>query len=107
MQKLKVTIQHFHGCPNSTELVKRVRIAIKGLEQFIEYQVILVESDEMAEKIHFRGSPTLLINGEDFEYQPEPQHVSLSCRLYLNGLPALEEIRNRIKFTLNLKPLRR
>ena len=107
MQKVLVTIQHFHGCPNSPELISRVRKVITTFEQSVEYKEILVESDEMAERMHFRGSPTLLINGEDFEYQPELQHASLACRLYVNGLPTSEDIRKRIELVLNQKPIRR
>ena len=95
-EKLKIEIQHFRGCPNSPEMIHRVKEAIKGSEEQIEYNEVLVESNELAEEIKFRGSPTVLINGEDIEGREEPESASLNCRVYENGLPSVEEIRNKI-----------
>jgi protein-disulfide isomerase len=77
-------------------MIKRVKEAISGFEDIVEYNELLVETNELAEKIKFRGSPTVLINGEDIEGRKEPQFASLNCRLYTNGLPEVEEIRKRI-----------
>lgn len=94
--KLKIEIQHFRGCPNSPEMIHRVKEAIKGSEEKIEYNEVLIESNELAEKLKFRGSPTVLINGEDIEGRKAPESSSLNCRVYENGLPAMELIRKRI-----------
>jgi hypothetical protein len=77
-------------------MIKRMKEAIKGSEEKIEYNEVLVESNELAEKLKFRGSPTVLINGEDIEGREAPESASLNCRVYENGLPAVEEIRKRI-----------
>jgi protein-disulfide isomerase len=98
--KILLQIQHFHGCPNSSELISQVRKAISEIENEIEYQEILIETNELAEEVKFRGSPTLLINGEDFEGREEPESASLNCRYYQNGLPSVEDIKARIQ---NLK----
>ena len=94
--KIKIEIQHFHGCPNSEEMIKRVKEAIVGFEDIVEYNELLVETNELAEKINFRGSPTVLINGKDIEGREEPESASLNCRVYEKGLPEVEEIRRRI-----------
>ncbi len=94
--KIKIEIQHFRGCPNSPEMIHRVKEAIKGSEEKIEYNEVLVESNEIAEKLKFRGSPTVLINGEDIEGREEPESASLNCRVYENGLPSIDEIREKI-----------
>ena len=94
--KIKIDIQYFNGCPNSSEMIHRVKEAIKGGEEKIEFNEVLVESNEHAEKIKFRGSPTVLINGEDLEGRAEPEAASLNCRVYENGLPGVEEIKKRI-----------
>ncbi len=94
--KIKIEIQHFRGCPNSPEMIHRVKEAIKGIEEKIEYNEVLVESNELAEKLRFRGSPTVLINGEDIEGREEPESAALNCRVYENGLPSAEEIRYKI-----------
>ena len=95
--KITVQIQYFQGCPNSTEMIRRVKEAISGIENGVGYQEILIETNELAEKIKFRGSPTLLINGEDFEGREEPREASLNCRYFQNGLPSVEDIKVKIQ----------
>jgi hypothetical protein len=95
-KRKNIEIQHFHGCPNSREMIKRVREVIKGNEDKLIYNELLVETNEMAEKIKFRGSPTVLINGEDIEGREEPESAYLNCRVYENGLPGVDEIRKKI-----------
>jgi hypothetical protein len=95
--KVILQIQHFQGCPNSTEMIRRVKEAIGGIKDEIKYQEVLVETNELVEKIKFRGSPTLLINGKDFEEREEPEAASLNCRYYQNGLPTSDDIKEKIK----------
>jgi glutaredoxin len=96
MKKTNIQIQYFNGCPNSSEMIYRVKTAIAGIEEEIDYEEVLIETNESAEKMKFRGSPTLLINGKDYEGQPEPIRISLSCRFYPDGLPTVQEIKKRI-----------
>lgn len=95
MKRIQIELQHFIGCPNSPILIERVREAIKDFDT-VDYNEVLVDSNEKAEEVKFRGSPTLLINGEDFEKQPEPGNPALACRYYPKGLPDIEDIRKRI-----------
>jgi len=95
--KITVQIQYFQGCPDSTEMIRRVKEAIGGIEDEIKYQEVLVETNVLAEKIKFRGSPTLLINGKDFEEREERIAASLNCRYYQNGLPTSDDIKEKIK----------
>ena len=96
MKRIRVELQHFEGCPNSPVLKERVRTAIKDFDN-IDYQEVMVESNEKAKELGFRGSPTLLINGEDFENQPEPFQPALSCRYYPNGLPDVDMIKRKLE----------
>lgn len=93
--KTKVEIQHFHGCPNSPILIERVKEAIKDFYE-IDYTETIIDTNEKAEEVKFRGSPTLVINGIDFENLPEPANSNLACRFYPNGLPTVEAIRKRL-----------
>jgi hypothetical protein len=95
LKVINIEIQHFHGCPNSPILIERVKTAIRGFDN-IDYKEVLVDSNEKAEELKFRGSPTLLINGEDFENEPEPDYTALACRYYRNGIPSIEEIEKKI-----------
>lgn len=93
--KTKVEIQHFHGCPNSPILIDRVKEAIKDFDE-VYYTEAIIDTNERAEEVKFRGSPTLLINGVDFENLLEPVNSNLACRFYPNGLPTVEAIRKRL-----------
>jgi len=97
MKEVKIEIQYFTGCPNSQTMIDRVRAVITKLSVNVDYKETLVESPEYADKIKFRGSPTLLINGIDFENLPEPENGNLSCRYYANGLPETEIVVNEIE----------
>lgn len=99
MKKLTVEVQHFEGCPNSPILIERIKKALNGFDN-IEYKEIIIDSIEKAKEVNFRGSPTLLINRIDFEGLPEQELSSLSCRIYKNGLPAIDDIRTRIESML-------
>ena len=96
-KKVNLTLQHFHGCPNSGKMIQNVIDAIKDIKDKVEYKEILVETDELAKEYNFRGSPTLLIDGEDIEGMPEPANPSLACRFYKNGVPDANEIKNKIE----------
>ena len=67
MHNISIEIQYFRGCPNSNKLIKRVKTAIQEFESKITYFETLVEDNLIDEKVKFRGSPTLLIDGKDFE----------------------------------------
>lgn len=94
--KLKIEIQHFIGCPNSPVLIERVKEAIKEFQD-VDYQEILIDSNEKAKEVGFRGSPTLLINGIDFENLSIPQEPTLACRYYPSGLPDVKQIKDKLR----------
>ena len=99
----KVEIQYFEGCPHSDVMIENVKEAIKQINTQIEFETILVDTPEKAEKYKFRGSPTVLINGIDLEGLPEPTNGNLACRYYSNGIPSVESIINSIKQKGKLK----
>ena len=87
---ITIELQHFHGCPNSKEMIKRVREAIAKSKVDVEFKEILVDTPEKAELQKFRGSQTVLVNGNDLEGLPEPESGSLACRYYENGIPSIQ-----------------
>jgi len=94
--KVKLEFQYFEGCPNHKKMSDNLSEAIKGLESKIELKKVLVEDEETAKIVSFRGSPTLLVNEEDIEGIPAPAEPSLSCRFYVSGIPGAEKIRHII-----------
>jgi len=79
---VQVTIQYFEGCPHWKLAEERVRKALRDLSRenvTVEHQ--LIDSPGMAERVAFRGSPTILIDGRDpFATGAEP--VGLTCRVF-------------------------
>jgi hypothetical protein len=93
---MDITLQYFNGCPNWMVTDGRLKTLIdeQDLDATIRYQ--LIETHEAAVEHGFRGSPTVLIDGED----PFAEHdapVGLSCRIYLTddgpaGSPTLQQL---------------
>jgi hypothetical protein len=96
MKTVIIEFQYFEDCPNHSIMEKNLISAISGLEDKIEIRKILVENEEAARKINFRGSPTVLINGIDLENVPSVAHASMSCRFYRSGIPSSKVIRKKI-----------
>lgn len=94
---VKVEVQYFNGCPNSQKMIDNLKAAVSKLQFEISYTETLVETVEMAQQTKFRGSPTLLVNGNDYENLPEPETAALSCRYYQTGLPSISQIKNFIE----------
>ena len=98
--KINITIQHFRGCPNSPKMIANVKNAIKEFGDDVVYSEQIIDTPELAVIHKFRGSPTLLINGEDFEGMEVPMEISLSCRFYPDGIPSEEKIAEKINVFL-------
>lgn len=94
-----VTLLYFDGCPNWEETDRRLRVLAEEFPDMVITRV-LVESPEEADRVGFRGSPSVLIDGTDpFADQDAP--VGLSCRVYstpegLAGSPTLEQLRESL-----------
>lgn len=92
-----VELLYFEGCPNWREAELRLRVALRqaGLAEDV-LTLQQVGSPEQAERLRFRGSPTVLINGVDPFADPDGS-VGLACRLYraasgLEGSPSVIEL---------------
>lgn len=93
-----MSLVYFDGCPNWQVADARLTEALRlsGLaKQPVEH--VLVTSVEQAEGMHFVGSPTILIDGEDPFLDDEPRPVGLTCRVYrtdteVGGSPSVAEL---------------
>jgi hypothetical protein len=79
-----ITLQYFDGCPNWINADKELKAASGILAVDIEISYQKVESHSEAERLNFRGSPTILISGNDPFADPDAP-VGLSCRVYRTG----------------------
>lgn len=93
---MRVELLWFAGCPNWQETDLRLRRAVALAS--VDADVVLVEvaTDEDAERLRFRGSPTVLIDGKD-PFAKEADPVGLSCRVFrtadgLRGAPTVQQL---------------
>ena len=93
----QVALLYFDGCPNWREADDRVREALRrvGADPAAAVRTSVTTVEE-AERLSFRGSPTILVDGADPFADPSAP-VGLSCRVYatpdgLRGAPTVEQI---------------
>ena len=87
---------YFDGCPNWHETDRRLQeaIAAAGVDATVQY--VDVPTPEDAERLGFRGSPTVLVDGAD-PFADDGAPVGLSCRVFqtpegLRGAPTVEQL---------------
>lgn len=95
-----MTLRYFDGCPNWQIAREQLKDALRALGRDDQVELERVESDEEAERLSFRGSPTILIDGHD-PFAVEDAPVGLSCRIYLtdsgyNGSPSVAQLREAL-----------
>ena len=93
--KKTIEVQYFEGCPHAPaalELAKRFQQ--EHLE--VTVKITQVRDNEQAAELGFRGSPTILIDGQDLFDNPIPENPHLACRFYPNGLPDYENFSKMI-----------
>ncbi len=98
---MHVELLYFDGCPNWRETEQRLLtvLAQSGAEAALTY--VHVDSPEDAERLGFRGSPTVLVDGQDpFATPGDP--VGLACRVFrtpngLRGAPTIEQLREALE----------
>ena len=98
---MKVEVLYFDGCPTYVTAVKTLRavLAEEGVEA--EVQLIAVNSDEEAGRLHFPGSPTIRVDGKDLFPVAGREEWRLGCRVYatpqgLSGSPTAEMLREAL-----------
>ena len=95
---MRVELLYFNGCPTyrRAETVLDRVLAEEGVEADLE--MVVVNTDEEAERLRFPGSPTIRVDGRDLYPVPDRAVWGLGCRMYatpegLRGAPTPEMIR--------------
>lgn len=95
---IDVTLRYFDGCPNWERTARDLEALADDLHLAITLE--RVETPQDAERLGFRGSPTVLIDGRDpFATGDEP--VGLACRIYDTpegpaGAPTRRQLRRQL-----------
>lgn len=80
----KIRLLHTQGCHAYHQAFDEIEKVLKEKGLLVQFEVILITSEEEAKKYKFFGSPTIQINGEDVD--PKAKMVTKygisSCRPY-------------------------
>lgn len=95
--RMTVSLLYFEGCPNWRVAEDRLRQALTCVgrdDVAVEYREVTTPTQAVA--MHFRGSPSILINGHD-AFADCDNPVGLSCRMYrsedgLAGCPTIGQL---------------
>ncbi|PKQ17763.1 MAG: thioredoxin family protein [Actinobacteria bacterium HGW-Actinobacteria-8] len=96
---MEITLQYFDGCPNWRTADERLAVlAAAHPDLRISHQK--VETVEEAERVGFRGSPTVLVDGTD-PFAHADGGFGLACRVYQTpqgpaGAPTLDQLRQAV-----------
>jgi hypothetical protein len=97
---MNITFLYFEGCPSHEAALERLRQVMAEEGVAAEIEIVKVETDEQAQRFHFVGSPTILIDGQDIDPPPPEAYPALTCRAYhlkngrISPLPSPDMIRH-------------
>jgi hypothetical protein len=93
---MDIALLYFDGCPNGRVADERLTEIVAGCPD-VTLTRRRVETMEEAERVGFRGSPSILVNGAD-AFADGAAGVGLACRVYATpagpaGAPTLDQLR--------------
>ena len=96
---MDVTLLYFDDCPNWNQAAAHLDLLAAEARGLV-VSLQRVETIEDAERLSFRGSPSILVDGID-PFAPDDAPVGLACRVYSTpngpaGSPTLEQLRTAI-----------
>jgi hypothetical protein len=94
---MRIEVFYVPGCPNYLPAVERIEKVLVSESLRADIERVPVNNDAQAKALHFPGSPTIRINGNDIEPN-ETKALGLACRLYANsgGIPSEEMLREAL-----------
>lgn len=93
---MEISLLYFEGCPHRATMEERLAVVLAERPDATLTRH-LVESAAEAERLGFRGSPSVLVDGRD-PFAGDGDGVGLACRVYRTpdgpaGAPTLEQLR--------------
>lgn len=98
-----IEFQYFYGCPHSSATLNNLKALVSlGEIRKDEIKIVEVNDIETAKKMHFQGSPTILVDGIEIYTEKKPTSYAFSCRVYVfdsvqTGVLPQEFISDKIK----------
>lgn len=95
---MRVELAYFEGCPHWREAEANLLALQPEFGFDLAYR--LITTPEQAEAFGFRGSPSIVLDGEDLIVSAD-QPVGLSCRRYATpegpaGSPTIDQLRRAL-----------
>ena len=97
---MKIEFLYFEDCPG-------YKTALSFLEQIlleicidVSIRKIEITTQELAVRHRFLGSPSIRINGKDFEGREDVSEYGLKCRIYPetnSGIPSIGALRKALQ----------
>lgn len=100
---MKIEILFFEGCPNANDARVLVYSTVEELGIDASVELVLIHDQEEALSRRFLGSPSIRIDGRDFEFENEhPDDYGMKCRMYktetgMRGIPDRETLANKLR----------
>jgi hypothetical protein len=94
---MQVSVVYFVGCANWERAAHHVRLALDAIGRTdLDIGYLAVETEAEAVEAGMRGSPTILLDGQDL-FADGPSDAGLTCRLYAttegrHGAPAVRDL---------------
>lgn len=84
---MRIEILHVPGCPGLAAAQAEVQRWLAAQRQSAEISEVLITSEVEAQKWHFRGSPTIRIDGRDVGGNKTESGGGIYCRLAAQEIP--------------------
>jgi len=100
---MNIAFLYYEDCPSHDIALDRLRQVMAEEGVTAEIEIIKVEAERQAQSLHFIGSPTIRINGQDIDPPPSDAHYALTCRAYhledgrISPLPSPDMIRRTLR----------
>lgn len=80
---MEIQVLHIEGCPSWEETSRRLRAALDSVgREDVPITFTLLRSATDTRRVHFAGSPTILVDGQDL-FPSDGRTSDLACRVYL------------------------
>ena len=100
---MEITFLYFDGCPSHEEALERLKQVLREEGVEAEVDIVLINTEDSADRYRFTGSPTIRINDQDIDPLPEDAMYGLACRGYqledgrISPLPPMSLIRHAVQ----------
>lgn len=87
---MKIQFLWWRDCPSHPKAWERLQNVLADIRVETAVECVEVTTDEQAERLRFRGSPTILVDGNDIDPNASQLPSRLTCRLYFkeDGRPS-------------------